>query len=105
MMRNARHRSIMSTVQSDGAAFKASGSEKEAEDPYAVRDVLLSTRPGFTFQEGEAKRLQWEYPEGANVVAEYCLETEAPRVIAVMEAESMEPFGQRYAWTGTRCSR
>ena len=67
--------------------------------------TLLSTRPGFTFQEGVAKRLQWEYPEGANVVAEYWLETEAPRVIAVMEAESMEPFGQRYAWTGTRCSR
>src|SRR5919112_6619848 len=99
MMRNARHRSIMSTVQSDGAAFKASGSEKEAEDPYAVRDVLLSTRPGFTFQEGVAKRLQWEYPEGANVVAEYWLETEAPRVVAVVEAESMEPFGQiRMDW-------
>jgi hypothetical protein len=29
--------------------------------------TLLSTRPGFTFQEGVAKRLQWEYPEGANV--------------------------------------
>jgi hypothetical protein len=55
--------------------------------------ALLSTRPGNTFQEGVAKRLQWEYPEGANVLAEYWLETEAPRVIAVVEAESMEPFG------------
>ena len=61
--------------------------------------TLLSTRPGFTFQEGVAKRLQWEYPDGANVLAEYWLETEAPRVIAVVEAESMEPFGQiRMAW-------
>lgn len=61
--------------------------------------TLLSTRPGFTFQEGVAKRLQWEYPEGAKVLAEYWLETEAPRVIAVVEAESMEPFGQiRMDW-------
>jgi hypothetical protein len=62
--------------------------------------TLLSTRPGFTFQEGVAKRLQWEYPQGANVLAEYWLETEAPRVIAVVEAESMEPFGQiRMDWS------
>ena len=25
--------------------------------------TLLSTRPGFTFQEGVAKRMQWEYPQ------------------------------------------
>ena len=28
--------------------------------------ALLSTRPGNDFQENAAKRLQWEYPEGAN---------------------------------------
>src|SRR3954454_1982571 len=62
--------------------------------------TLLSTRPGFPFQEGVAKRLQWEYPQGANVLAEYWLETEAPRVIAVVEAESMDPFGQiRMDWS------
>ena len=64
--------------------------------------VLLSTRPGNTFQEGLARRLQWEYPEGANVLAEYWLETEAPGVIAVMEAESMEPQQRIFletAWT------
>ena len=55
--------------------------------------TLLSTRPGFTFQEGVAKRLQWEYPEGANVLAEYWLETDSPRVVSVMEAEDMAPFG------------
>jgi hypothetical protein len=31
--------------------------------------ALLSTRPSNTFQEGVARRLQWEYPEGANVLA------------------------------------
>ncbi len=55
--------------------------------------VLLKTRPGATFQEGGARRLQWRYPEGLNVVAEYWLETEAPRVIAIAQAESMAPFG------------
>ena len=61
--------------------------------------TLLSTRPGNTFQEGVARRLQWEAPEGVNVLAEYWLETEAPRVIAVVEAESMDPFGQiRMDW-------
>lgn len=61
--------------------------------------TLLSTRPGNTFQEGVARRLQWEYPEGLNVVGEYWLETEAPRVIAIVEAESMEPFGAiRMEW-------
>ncbi len=61
--------------------------------------TLLSTRPGNTFQEGVARRLQWDYPEGANVLAEYWLETESPRVVAVVEAESMDPFGQiRMDW-------
>jgi hypothetical protein len=60
---------------------------------------LLKNRAGGTFQVGVARRLQWDYPEGANVLAEYWLETEAPRVIAVMEAESMDVFGQmRMAW-------
>jgi hypothetical protein len=61
--------------------------------------VVLRTRPGTTFQEGGARRLQWQYPEGVNVLAEYWLETESPRVVAVVESESMEPFGQiRMDW-------
>jgi Protein of unknown function (DUF3303) len=64
--------------------------------------ALLSTKPGNTFQEGVARRLQWEYPEGMNVLAEYWLETESPRVLAVVEADSMEPFGQvRMDWGDT----
>jgi hypothetical protein len=61
--------------------------------------ALLNSRPGTTFQEGGVRRLQWQYPEGANVLAEYWLETKAPRVVAVMEAENMEAFGQiRMDW-------
>ena len=36
-------------------------------------------------QEGVARPLRWDYPEGANVLAEYWLGTKASRVIAVME--------------------
>jgi hypothetical protein len=61
--------------------------------------VLLKNRAEGTFQEGVARRMQWNYPEGVKVLGEYWLETEAPRVIAVMEAESMDAFGQiRMDW-------
>ena len=55
--------------------------------------ALLKTRPGSTFREGATRRLDWEYSEGVNVLAEYWLETDSPRVVAVMEADSMAPFG------------
>ena len=61
--------------------------------------LLLKTKPGATFQEGGARRLQWEYPEGMNVLAEYWLETDSPRVVSIAEAENMTPFGAiRMQW-------
>ncbi len=61
--------------------------------------ALLSAMPGSTFKEGGARRLQWGYPEGMNVLGEYWLETDSPRVVSVFEAESMEPMGQiRMQW-------
>jgi hypothetical protein len=61
--------------------------------------LLTLVRPAATFQEGGARRLQWQYPEGLNVIAEYWLETDSPRVIAIMEADSMAPLGQmRMDW-------
>jgi hypothetical protein len=86
----------MVAVESDGARRRGAGREGGEND--AVRGVAKHQArqhlPG-----GVARRLQWEYPEGANVLAEYWLETEAPRVVAVLEAESMEPFGQiRMDW-------
>jgi hypothetical protein len=34
-----------------------------------------------------------------NVVGEYWLETDSPRVVSIMEADGMEPFGQiRMEW-------
>lgn len=61
--------------------------------------ALLTLRPGTTFQEGGARRVQWQYPEGVNVLGEYWLETDSPRVVSIMEAESMAPFGAiRMEW-------
>ena len=95
-MRTARTRGIMVAVECDGAAL---GKRPRKESRKLLFVALLSTKSGNTFQEGVAKRLQWDYPEGANVLAEYWLETEAPRVVAVVETDSMEPFGQiRMDW-------
>jgi hypothetical protein len=61
--------------------------------------ALLTTKPESTFQEGANRRLQWEYPEGVTVLGEYWLETGSPRVVSIMEAEGMAPFGQlRMEW-------
>ncbi len=61
--------------------------------------MLLKTKPGATFQEGGARRLQWEYPEGLNVLAEYWLETDSPRVVSIVEVDDMGAFGAtRMAW-------
>ena len=43
--------------------------------------------------------MQWDYPEGVRVLGEYWLETETPSVISIMEAQSMDVFGQiRMYW-------
>ena len=61
--------------------------------------ALFTTRGGGTFQEGTTRRLQWQVPEGGNVLAEYWLETEAPRVVVIFETQSMDAFGQiRMDW-------
>ncbi len=61
--------------------------------------ALLKPRGTTTFQEGVARRLQWDYPQGVRVLGEYWLETESPRVVSIMEADGMEAFGQiRMHW-------
>ncbi len=40
------------------------------------------------------RRAQWQFPAGVNVVGEYWLETDSPRVVAIMEAESVAPFAE-----------
>ena len=40
--------------------------------------ALLRTKPGSTFQEGGARRLQWQYPEDVDVLGEYWLGRDSP---------------------------
>jgi hypothetical protein len=95
-MRDARPRGIMVAVESDGA--RREEADRKGGEIDAVRDAAQH-QAWHHLSGGVARRLQWEYPEGADVLAEYWLETEAPRVIAVVEAQSMEPFGQiRMDW-------
>ena len=55
--------------------------------------ALFKAHPG-TAQERIARRVEWEYPEGAQVVAEYWLETPNPAVIAISKADHI---GQLWA--------
>lgn len=58
--------------------------------------ALLKARPG-TEEERANRRLEWQAPEGTNVVAEYWLQTPDPAAIVVCEAEQMS---QLWAMTG-----
>ena len=53
--------------------------------------TLLKTRAGTT-KERIARRLEWQYPEGMRLVAEYWLQTPDPNVIVVVEADSIAPI-------------
>jgi hypothetical protein len=50
--------------------------------------TLLKTRAG-TSKERIARRLEWQYPAGMQLVAEYWLQTPDPNVIVVAEADSI----------------
>jgi hypothetical protein len=52
--------------------------------------ALLDAHPA-TMEERVPRRMEWEYPEGgAQVVAEYWLQTPAPAVIVVFEADHIQ---------------
>ena len=52
--------------------------------------TFLKTKPGFTKDELTARRIEYVYPENLKVVAEYWLPTDDPKVIVVLETESVE---------------
>jgi hypothetical protein len=53
--------------------------------------VLGSVRAG-TVKERVARRIQWSYPPGANLVAEYWLQTPDPNIITIVEADDIAPI-------------
>jgi hypothetical protein len=54
--------------------------------------VALGKVRSGTAQERTARRLEWQYPEGAKVLAEYWLQTNNPNVITVFEADNIAPI-------------
>ena len=53
--------------------------------------TLCKASKGGTSKERIARRLEWKYPEGAKLVAEYWLQGCQPSVIVVTEADSVAP--------------
>lgn len=54
--------------------------------------VTLCKQRAGTTKERVARRVQWQYPAGMNVIGEYWLQTTDPVVIVVAEAESITPI-------------
>jgi hypothetical protein len=54
--------------------------------------VAFLKATGGTPKENTARRMQWQYPEGVRVVAEYWLQTGDPIVIVIFEADSIAPI-------------
>ena len=60
--------------------------------------LVMKGRPG-TLKERSVRRLQWQPPEGVNIVGEYWFPTDDPSVVAIVEAEDTAPMaGIRLAW-------
>jgi hypothetical protein len=54
--------------------------------------VTLCKPRGGNQRERMARRLDWTYPPGVKLVAEYWLQTDDPKVIVVTEAEDFGPM-------------
>ena len=54
--------------------------------------TLLSPKATATPAETIPRRVQWKYPEGLKVIAEYWLQTDKPHVIIVAEANEVAPM-------------
>jgi hypothetical protein len=53
--------------------------------------ALLKATAG-TPKERIARRVQWQYPEGTKMLAEYWLQAADPTVISIFEADSVAPI-------------
>ncbi len=63
--------------------------------------VTLGTAMEGTLKERSAKRLNWQYPEGAKLIAEYWPQGGPYDVVAIVEADSVGPMMAATAeWDG-----
>ncbi|MBA7707497.1 hypothetical protein ES703_116370 [subsurface metagenome] len=54
--------------------------------------VALIKATAGTPKEKIARRVQWQYPEGMKLIAEYWLQTANPDCISIFEADSVAPI-------------
>jgi Domain of unknown function (DUF3303) len=54
--------------------------------------VTLGKVRASTTRERVARRMQWSYPDGVRLIAEYWLQTPDPQIIVVSEADSIVPI-------------
>ena len=54
--------------------------------------VALGNARAGTTQERVARRLEWSYPEGMQVIGEYWLQTDTPTIMAVVKADDIGPI-------------
>ena len=53
---------------------------------------LFSLKPGASPAQSLPRRMEWKPPEGVKQVAEYWLQHNNPRIIAVFEADNIAPI-------------
>lgn len=56
--------------------------------------IILRAKPNLTFAAGVPRRMQWSYPEGLRVEAEYWPSTGDPAVFVVAQADDVAPLVQ-----------
>ena len=54
--------------------------------------VTLGKVRAATTKERVARRMQWSYPEGTRVIAEYWLQIPDPQIIVITESDSIVPI-------------
>jgi hypothetical protein len=54
--------------------------------------VSLGNVRAGTDRERIARRAQWSYPPGMKLIAEYWLQTDNPKIVIVVEADSCAPM-------------
>ena len=59
--------------------------------------ALLSTKPACIPEQSLQRRMEWKDPQGLKRIAEYWLQTNAPHVIVVFEADDITPIREATA--------
>ena len=54
--------------------------------------IMLRAKPNATFATGVPRRMNWNYPDGLKVEAEYWTSTQDPSVFVVAHADEIAPL-------------